>query len=130
MPNPKLTDEQSEIDQIALRWARETRNPTGALDYGPSTIAILIAMKDGAVLGGKAAPMADDVLRFDQVLASKAIKPRTRITIVVWYCGPMDEPVYLKAQKLGVARTYVYEKWREALDEVYTAMNAEILSAA
>jgi len=93
-------------DHLADRWARSQRE-SGSLH----PIEAIRLLQDGAVLGGAATVMADDVLAFDQVFAKAPYHEKA--VIRVWYLG--GGSAAQKAKRLHISRTTLYLEWKVAL---------------
>ena len=101
-PDPRL----KLVDQLADRWSR--------LGFEGGRLHPLEAMRlmhDGAVLGGTSAPMADDVLAFDQEYAKAPT--REKLVIDVWYCS--GGSALQKAHRMHISRATLYLEWKAAL---------------
>lgn len=111
LSDPKL----KAVDAIAERWAELTRNGN---PLASNILAKMVAQAEGAALPTGEQWIDDEVLAFDSVLAHA--EARTKLFIDVWYCthGTSD----VKAVRLRISRTTLYEEWKQTLAYLAGAM--------
>jgi hypothetical protein len=108
---PKLDISLIETDNLLKRWAAGERLSGERRRHPLEAIRLL---RDGAVLGGSDAPVAEEIMILDEIISTG---PKdTKAFLEVWYGD--SSPVSLKAQRLGISRTVVYTKHKEHLQYI------------
>lgn len=104
----KIDPELVAVDRILDAWARDARD-TGA-GGGMHPLERLRLLHDGAVFGSK---MSNDEIMIIVDRAFLMCPVRTQAILSVWYRS--NAPAQVKAHRLGISRTALYNHWRAAL---------------
>lgn len=108
---PKLDVSLIETDNLLKRWAAGERLGGGG---GLHPLEAIRLLHDGAVLGGSDAPESEEIFILDEIITTGPVD--TKAFVNVWYRN--GSPVYLKAQRLGIARSTIYTKHKEHLQYI------------
>lgn len=109
MPRPSMPADLIAIDLLLQRWSKY--GILAGVGQPLCTLARLIAEAAGAALPGGDDRMPDEILELDQVISHS--HPRTRRFIAVWYSS--NDPVVVKAKRMGMSRQAVYTHWHAHL---------------
>lgn len=117
MPKPSLPEDLARIDRMLDLWA------AGGSGVGPSTggqhpLEVIRKMQDGAFIGGTPVPEPAEFKQIDDIL--REAPDSVSALLKAWY--RRDTPITVKARRLGISRTTIYERWREALRYMQGAM--------
>ena len=118
MPKPTLPPDLDDINRMLLQWA------TGWNDFGVGfgqthPLETIRKMHEGATRSGPV-PEPIEYKQIDELLLEAPAAVSNLIKI--WYRN--NWPVATKAKRLGIHRSTIYERWKEALRYVQGAMKA------
>lgn len=108
---PRLDDSLIGTDALLRRWAQDE---IVGQRSGLHPLEAIRLLHDGAVLGGSDAPIPAEIGILDEIIRTGPAD--TRAFVDVWYRD--RAPVYLKAQRLGIARSTIYEKHKQHLQYI------------
>lgn len=112
-----LTADLQPVDRVLTRWGNyERNNPTPI-----HPLEKIRLLHDGAVFSGPV-PEQEWIVLVDGVVtkAPQLIGALLR----VWYCR--NDPVAVKANRLGISRAQIYIEWRSALRYVQGALGEKL----
>jgi hypothetical protein len=116
---PSLPPDLEDINRMLKLWA------AGEFDVGPATRAkhpleTIREMQEGAFIRGTPVPEPAELAEIDKILL---VAPSEVSALVkVWYRN--DLPVVIKADRLGISRSSIYNRWNQALRYLQGAMKA------
>lgn len=114
----RLDADLQAVDALCTRWAREAFEWGGG---GQHPIYRMMRLREGAVFGGADAPISDEVLVLDGILASS--EPRYFALCRVWYVD--GGSITAKAKRLHTNRTDLYALWRRTLEYLKGRLHAK-----
>lgn len=118
MPRPTLPEDLEPLDRMLDRWGSGSYVP---MRGGLHPLERMRLEKEGALFSATGPiPTPDEYLKLDDIVRSSP--EWCNALIVVWYRS--DAPVIVKARRIGVSRTTIYERWKQALRWVQGAMHA------
>lgn len=112
---PTLAQALHHVNALLERFYRCMRR-SGQRLHPLETIRL---MHDGAVMGGYDA-LPDDLVVLDRVISEAYID--TQLFLDAWYGN--EDPVYLKAERLSLSRSAIYELWKQHLGYIAGALRA------
>lgn len=113
----QLNPELAAVDRVLIKWGRYERDNTRQMH----PLERIRMMHDGAVFSG-AAPEPQWVEIVDTVV--RKAPSHVSSVIVIWYTQP--DPVTVKASRLGMGRSTLYNYWNNALRYVQGALGEKI----
>lgn len=123
MPRPTLPPDLDGINRMLILWSQ------GGFDVGPGgggthPLEVIRKMQEGATFGDPPIPEPEELRQIDRILLDAP--PEVAAFIKTWYRNGW--PVSVKAQRLGISRTTIYDRWKSSLRYVQGAMRARNVS--
>lgn len=120
MPRPSLPADLEPLDRMLDRWFRGGGH-VGPGGGGLHPLEAMRLQKEAALARGNVPPPTPvEYFRMHDIVEDAP--DWCRSTIHVWYRSPA--PVLVKARRIGVSRSTLYERWKQSLRWVQGAMHA------